>query len=300
VITFTSSTFYSRFGKINNIINAIWVLCAIIMIIIGIKRGYKGALLNIISMICILAAYFHDVIYWDNKILDSFGETIYIGLFLAILVQMLTQAGRIQEFHDKKTAAELSFLQAQIKPHFLYNTLNTFISISRYDPEKARNLLYDFSNYLRKSFDFKDLSQFVPLKDEIELAKAYTEIEKARHEEDVIVNFDVDEEINVNVPRLVLQPIIENAIKHGILPKGECGTVDISIKKINNKIVFEIKDNGVGIKEEKLKQIFKRDEKSRVGILNIERRLKKLYGKGLQINSKEGIGTEITWEIPII
>jgi sensor histidine kinase YesM len=256
-------------------------------------------MLNITSMFLILAFYIHDILYWDNKISDRFGEIIYIGLFLVILIQMLIQARRIQEFHDKKTAAELSFLQAQIKPHFLYNTLNTFISISRYDVEKARNLLCDFSIYLRRSFDFKDLSQFVPIKNEIELAMAYTEIEQARHEEYIVVNFDVDEDIDIDVPRLVLQPIIENAIKHGILPKGECGTINISIKKIENMIIFEVKDNGVGIKEEKLKQIFKQDEKSRVGILNIERRLKKLYGKGLQIKSKEGAGTNITWRIPI-
>ena len=139
--------------------------------------------MNVISMIIALAAYTHDILFWTNLIRNDFGEMFYLGLFLFIFIQMVIQAQRIKLFHDNEIAAELSFLQAQIKPHFLYNTLNTFVSISYFDMDKARSLLTDLSHYLRRSFDFKDLSQFVPLKNEIELAKAYVEIEKARFEE---------------------------------------------------------------------------------------------------------------------
>jgi two-component system LytT family sensor kinase len=299
IIAVTSPSFYSIFGHFIDLFDAVGALCAVIMVIIGIKNGKKDGWLNIASVFLMLVIYIHDNLYWENKISDGFGEIIYIGIFLIIFTQMVIQAKRIQIFNYKKTAAELSFLQAQIKPHFLYNTLNTFISISHYDVDKARNLLCDFSNYLRRSFDFKDLSQFVPLKNEIELAKAYAKIQKARYEERLEINFDIDEDIDIAVPRLVLQPIIENAINHGIFPKCEGGKVEVCIKIAGNTLNFQVKDDGVGMNEKKLREIFNNEEKAGIGLLNIQRRLKKLYRKGLNIKSELGVGTDITWQIPI-
>ena len=200
---------------------------------------------------------------------------------------------------DKAIVAEMAFLQAQIKPHFLYNALNTIISISRSDIKNARNLLIDFSDYLRKSFDFKDLSQFIPLKNELDLAKAYVEIEKARFEERLEVNFKLLGNLEVRVPVLMIQPLIENAIMHGILPQPEGGRVDVVIKKVEKSVLAIIKDNGIGMDEAKLKEILLDDQKKGVGLANIERRLKKFSGKGLEIKSKPGEGTEVILNIPI-
>ncbi|HPA54839.1 MAG TPA: histidine kinase [Bacillota bacterium] len=179
----TDPVFYSRTGYVCNMIEIVGYLCTVVIAAIGIRSGIKSGWMNIISMIIALAAYTHDILFWTNLIRNDFGEMFYLGLFLFIFIQMVIQAQRIKLFHDNEIAAELSFLQAQIKPHFLYNTLNTFVSMSYFDMDKARSLLTDLSHYLRRSFDFKDLSQFVPLKNEIELAKAYVEIEKARFEE---------------------------------------------------------------------------------------------------------------------
>ena len=179
----TDPAFYSRTGYVSNMIEIVGYLCTVVIVAIGIRSGIKSGWMNVISMIIALAAYTHDILFWTNLIRNDFGEMFYLGLFLFIFIQMVIQAQRIKLFHDNEIAAELSFLQAQIKPHFLYNTLNTFVSISYFDMDKARSLLTDLSHYLRRSFDFKDLSQFVPLKNEIELAKAYVEIEKARFEE---------------------------------------------------------------------------------------------------------------------
>ena len=179
----TDPAFYSRTGYVSNMIEIVGYLCTVVIVAIGIRSGIKSGWMNVISMIIALAAYTHDILFWTNLIRNDFGEMFYLGLFLFIFIQMVIQAQRIKLFHDNEIAAKLSFLQAQIKPHFLYNTLNTFVSISYFDMDKARSLLTDLSHYLRRSFDFKDLSQFVPLKNEIELAKAYVEIEKARFEE---------------------------------------------------------------------------------------------------------------------
>lgn len=206
---------------------------------------------------------------------------------------------QLKQSVDKSIASELAFLQAQIKPHFLYNAINTFVSISRYDIEQARKLLVDFSNYLRRSFDFKGLNQFVPLRNEIELVKAYLEIEKAQYEERLEVSFEVCDDKEVKVPILVLQPVIENAILHGILPRSEGGRIAVSIKMKGEMMSFTVKDNGVGMKLEKLENVLKHESGSGVGLSNIDNRLRKLYGKGLQINSIPGIGTEVTWYVPI-
>ena len=212
---------------------------------------------------------------------------------------MVIQAKRIKLFHENETAAELSFLQAQIKPHFLYNTLNTFVAISYYDMDKARSLLTEFSHYLRRSFDFKDLSQFVPLKNEIELAKAYSEIEKARFEERLEITFDVFEDLEVRVPTLILQPLIENAVIHGILPKTEGGRISISISQEVKFLIFRVKDNGIGMDAKKLLDVLRQGNRKGIGIGNINNRLRRLYGKGLDIKSSPGVGTEITWYIPL-
>jgi len=295
----TVPAFYSRTGHVSNMIEIAGYLCTVVIAAIGIRKGIKSGWMNVISMIIALAAYTHDILFWTNLIRNDFGEMFYLGLFLFIFIQMVIQAQRIKLFHDNEIAAELSFLQAQIKPHFLYNTLNTFVSISYFDMDKARSLLTDLSHYLRRSFDFKDLSQFVPLKNEIELAKAYVEIEKARFEERLEVVFEVPEDLEVNVPRLMLQPLIENAVIHGILPKQEGGKIDVLVKQEAKQLVFKVKDNGIGMDTKKLLNILRQEKRNSVGIANIDSRLKKLYGKGLKIESSLGTGTEVTWYIPL-
>lgn len=297
--TFTPTTFYTGLGHISNLFDIIGILCTVIIVAIGIKNGHKDGWLNIVSMVIVLVSYIHDDLYWTNAISSSFGEIIYIGLLLFVFIQMVIQAQRIRMYHDYKTAAELSFLQAQIKPHFLYNAINTFISVSRYDIDQARELLINFSNYLRRSFDFKDLDQFVPLKNEIELAKAYIDIEKARFEERLDVNFEICDDLEVKVPILMLQPVIENAVNHGILSKPEGGRIDVSVKEEGRMLVFFVYDNGVGMDLKNENGIIKRGFGSGVGLFNIDSRLKKLYGKGLKIASSPGLGTEVTWCIPI-
>ena len=206
---------------------------------------------------------------------------------------------QLKQSVDKSIASELAFLQAQIKPHFLYNAINTFISISRYDGEQARKLLVDFSNYLRHSFDFKGLSQVVPLKQEIELVKAYLDIEKAQHEERLEVILSYPDDLEVKVPILVLQPVVENAILHGILPKREGGRIEVSIERDKEVLSFTVKDDGVGMEEDRLKKLYTDESEGGVGLSNIDSRLKKLYGKGLQISSRQNVGTQVTWVIPL-
>lgn len=241
----------------------------------------------------------HDVLYHNNIISSGSGEFSTVGFLIFLFLNAIILARQFKASMDKARVSELAFLQAQIKPHFLYNALNTFVSISRYDVDKARNLITEFGNYLRRSFDFKDLSQLAPLKNELELVRAYLEIEKARFEERIEVAYDLPDDLEVRVPILMLQPIVENAVIHGILPKDEGGHIEICIKRDDTALHFKVKDNGIGIEPEKKDNIFKREFGSGVGLSNIDGRLRKLYGKGLQIITIRGVGTEVTWCVPI-
>lgn len=195
--------------------------------------------------------------------------------------------------------AEMAFLQAQIKPHFLYNALNTIISFCWTDPEKAGQLLFALSNYLRGTFNFKNMNPFVTLEEELEFLQSYIALEKARFEEKLTVTMDISIPLNVMIPTLLIQPLVENAIKHGILPLPNGGTVNLSIGQQHNELIITIADNGVGIPPEKLRDITNDTITGSVGLTNINRRLKRIYGHGIDVTSHLSEGTVVTVRVPM-
>jgi sensor histidine kinase YesM len=299
IYTFTSPDFYGGLALITNYFEMAWFANLAIIVCIGVWKKKKGAWLNFASVFIALISYIFDVLTLANQVRFDIPQTRLYGILLLVFIQMLIQAGRIKVYQEQIVSSELAFLQSQIKPHFLYNALNVIISVSRDDTERSRDLLVEFSNYLRRSFDFKDISQFTLLKNEIELANSYVEIEKARFEERLEVSFDFLDQQDYQVPVLVLQPIIENAIVHGILTKPEGGKVEVSIKQVDCYLEFCVKDNGVGFDVSKLLLSHSKGVRKGVGIRNISERLKKMYGKGLSIVSNQGIGTEVKWTISL-
>jgi len=200
---------------------------------------------------------------------------------------------------DKARAAEVAFLQAQIKPHFLFNVLNTISYFCDTDPEKAGVLINELANYLRQSFDFKNLDMFVPLEKEISLVNSYLEIEKARFGEELTVEFNIDHNIHTDIPPLSIQPLVENAIRHGLRKKSGRGTVSISVQPASEGVTVTVSDNGRGISADRLDKLLGPDNQTGVGLRNIDARLKRLYGKGLSIRSEVGKGTVISFTIPL-
>lgn len=199
---------------------------------------------------------------------------------------------------DRAMAAEVAFMQAQIKPHFLFNTLNAISSFCDSDPDYAQRLIDDFSNYLRQSFDFKSLETFVPLERELSLVGSYVEIEKARFGDKLLMSFDIDPEIKITIPMLSIQPLVENAISHGLRKKGGVGTVTISVKKMPEGVQVAVEDDGQGIPPDRLAALLTPEAGRGIGLWNIDRRLKKFYGKGLAIESAPGKGTRVTYTVP--
>jgi signal transduction histidine kinase len=196
---------------------------------------------------------------------------------------------------------EMAFLQAQIKPHFLYNALNVIIATCAVNPDKATDLLIELSHYLRGSFDFQNRDQLVPLAKELELVESYVHLEQARFEERLVVHYDIDPDVRLYLPPLSIQPLVENAIRHGVMERAAGGTVNLGVTRENEHIVIVVQDDGVGIPPERLAQVSsgRTEGPGGVGLQNINRRLLSLYGQGLEIQSHTGKGTLIRFRIPV-
>lgn len=209
--------------------------------------------------------------------------------------QLLNQNGLLEA---AAKASELAFLNAQIKPHFLYNTLNIIVSYCEIDASKARDLIISLSKYLRGILDFDNLESKASLKRELELIDAYVTLEKARFQGlDVCYNIDVD--MDILIPTIILQPLVENAIIHGIYKNVAKGTVWIEAVEVGDKIKLTVKDNGIGMTKEQIDGIFERPASNgSIGLYNVNSRLLKTYGSGLTIESQLDKGTEISMILP--
>ncbi|WP_312110783.1 ATP-binding protein [Brevibacillus reuszeri] len=198
--------------------------------------------------------------------------------------------------------AEIAFLRSQIKPHFLFNALNSIAALCMDEPQKAEELTLQLSDYLRGSFDFRQLDSLTTIENELSLVNAYIMIEKARFGSRLQVEYDIEANLELQLPPLILQPLVENAIRHGLMSNFRGGTVKIVIKQRSDDMVsFTVEDDGCGMSDEKVEEIMLTDvRKKGVGLWNISQRIKLLYGKRLRIESKEGTGTKISFDIPAL
>ncbi|MFC5471299.1 ATP-binding protein [Cohnella suwonensis] len=226
---------------------------------------------------------------------DFLGKPVEAGELRARIWTLLEMKTSVSEL----ISSEMAFLQAQIKPHFLFNALTTIMSVSYTDVGKAQMLLGELSQYLRSSFDFQNRERLVPIRKELELVEAYLNIEKARFGERLQTICEVDGSVNSLIPPLVIQPIVENAVRHGVMEQTNGGTVRISVTEEEDAVVIVVADDGKGISEETLAALKEqRGGLGGVGLTNIERRLRGLYGTGLKFESVQGRGTKVTIRIP--
>jgi sensor histidine kinase YesM len=192
---------------------------------------------------------------------------------------------------------EAAWLQSQIQPHFLFNTLNAVIALSDIDLERMRNLLHAFADYLRTSFDFQNAEQMISLDHELDLVRAYLWIEQERFGDRLEVIWEVDEELQLEIPPLSIQPIVENAVRHGISKQPDGGKLWIRIRNEGQYVEISVTDNGTGMDRNTLEHLLDKHQERRsgIGLLNTNQRLKQLYGRGLHIHSAIGHGTTVTF-----
>ncbi|HIF9219132.1 TPA: LytS/YhcK type 5TM receptor domain-containing protein [Photobacterium damselae] len=227
-----------------------------------------------------------------NQVKPSLRE-MAIGLSQLISTQM--EVSRIDQLRTMASKAEFSALQSKINPHFLFNALNAISTLVRIRPDQARELIANLADFLRYNLDHTD--ELIDIQEELQQVKDYVAIEQARFGNKLSVNFDIDD-VHNKIPALLLQPLVENAILHGIQPSAKPGQVSILVKRLlTDEVQVTIEDTGVGIKPEVITKLRNGNmESHRIGLQNVHQRLLLLYGEGLEIVSDKH-GTKMSFII---
>jgi len=222
---------------------------------------------------------------------------------LAVLFSTQLELEDIQIQARMLAYAEIRRLQAQINPHFLFNSLNTIASFCRTRPDRARELILDLSSYMRRNLD--QSKGYITVHEELEQVEAYLAIEQARFGDRVSYRLHVGEGCdNWPIPALVIQPVVENAVKHGITPQETGGTVTVSIDCDAALLTVRVVDDGVGMSDETVSRLYNPEELAAagegIGVRNTIHRLQRIYGPScrMAIESVQGRGTEVSFSIP--
>lgn len=225
------------------------------------------------------------------------------GSGLGMLFSTQLEVAELEARSQLVAEAELRALQAQINPHFLFNAINTIVSFCRTDSEKARKLLLQLGDFFRMNLQSGE--KFVTLKEECVHVRSYLAIEQARFSDRLQVEENIEEgALSYRLPGLTLQPLVENALKHGVYPGKGLGVIQILAWLEPENLVIQVKDNGVGISLDKLEQIRQGVQISTtglgIGVHNVSQRLRYAYHNQAQfrIDSTLGEGTTVTLTIP--
>ncbi len=224
---------------------------------------------------------------------------VELALGLAQILSTQIELGKIEYQKELVSRSELKALQAQINPHFLFNALNTISSMIRTKPDEAKLVVNHLGQYFRNNLN-SNLND-IPLIEEVENVKSYIAIEKARFGDRLNVVYDIPDNIDCDLPALIIQPLVENAVKHGICNSLKGGSVEIIARNKPKHTHILVRDNGVGMEDKLISYLLSEEEVTdRIGIRNVNERLKNKYGDpyGLQIFSRLGEGTQVNIYIP--
>jgi two-component system LytT family sensor kinase len=266
----------------------------------------------------ILHSSIYGVVYWlvDPTLYDryptfvpylrsSFFSGLYIGLIIYAVIVVSAQAyySNLHVAAEEKKAlslktelvqAQLHALKMQLQPHFLFNTLNSISSLVLTDPSQAYTMIAQLGDFLRLTLEYSE-DQMVFLHEELRFLRSYLEIEQTRFSDRLAIIFDIEDEVlGAVVPHLVLQPVVENSIKHGIAKRKEAGTIEIRAKRSGDMLCLYINDNGPGIS-------LNEENRCGTGISNIRSRLAHLYGKSFtfDLTAENGGGTKVVLVLPL-
>ena len=232
-----------------------------------------------------------DQYYYDVTVTELDNDK---GISLGWMAQIYDVTERKKE----SISSESAFLRAQIKPHFLFNALNVIAVLCRVDPEKARELILDLSSYMRHSFDLRNLEKYIPFEEELDFIKAYVRIEEARFKDRLNMVYEIDDTQGLRLPPLLLQPLVENAIRHGIRKSKTGRIVTLRVKNLREHYLIEVEDDGDGMTPKQTEMVLRKQNTGGVGLYNIQKRLEMLYGTQLSIESNPSAGTKVTMLLP--
>jgi two-component system LytT family sensor kinase len=237
--------------------------------------------------------------YGSSHTITDADERVARGI--ARVFGVYLELGELDARASLVTRAELNALRAQISPHFLFNTLTTIAALTRVDGNQAHDLILDFAEFFRETLSKRE--ELVTLGDELQYVERYVRFESLRLGDRLTVEYDIDENaLGVLVPVLALQPLVENAIIHGIAPKGGPGTLRISARPERGGFEVSVSDDGVGIREPNQTHGHSGEDRASMGVAanNIHHRLTGIFGvgSGLRIRRREGAGTTAGFWVP--
>ncbi|GED08133.1 sensor histidine kinase [Cellulosimicrobium cellulans] len=209
------------------------------------------------------------------------------------------ELGELEASRTALAQAELRALRAQISPHFVYNALGAIASFISTDPERARDLVLDFADFTR--YSFRGRGDFTTLADELRSIHSYVELERARFGERLAVTLQIaPESLTTVIPFLSVQPLVENAVRHGLEPRERGGTIVITARDEGTQTEITVEDDGVGMDPSVVRELLTSRGSEHVGLRNVDRRVRQLYGDdhALDIETAPGSGTLVRLRVP--
>ena len=282
------------------------VLCTVLMVCcVGelLKTVPKGRRLVLISGVLLPGAILLDLIGVGESILcrGMCSKALFIALFVVHIIAAARgivinhqAAIRAKRLEKELEESRISVMLSQIQPHFLYNVLGTIRSLCRKEPEQAWVALGDFSKYLQGNMSALKNNRLIHFDSELRHIETYLKLEKLRLEEKLSILYDVQAR-DFMLPPLTVQPLVENAVKHGIFNKPGGGTVVLRSRQEADSIIISVEDNGIGFDPEV--PVRQSEEHAHVGLVNVRSRLEKMVGGQMTIHSAPGKGTTVTVRI---
>ena len=261
---------------------------------------YFGAILPLVSFG--VDVIMTDLGLWKGGVSSRYIFTVFFVVAMVVVLKVIPNGinalSKAKELETEKivlnaelTESRISTMMSQIRPHFIYNTLGSIEQLCIIDPSKAGELVHNFAKYLRGNFGELDNPKPILMSQEMEHVRHYISIENVRFP-DMTFSFEMNSD-DFHIPALTIQPIVENAIKHGLMKLSKGGTIRVVSYETESHYCVSVEDDGVGFDTDVLL-----DERKHVGIRNIRGRLKTMVNGTLEIESRVGIGTTVLIKIP--
>ena len=261
---------------------------------------YIGLILPLISFI--VDVIMTDLGLWKGGVSSEYVFVIFFVVAMVVVLRVIPNGinalSKAKELETEKivlnaklTESRVSTMMSQIRPHFIYNTLGSIEQLCSIDPPKAGELVHNFAKYLRGNFGELDNPKPILMSQEMEHVRHYISIENVRFP-DMTFSFEMSSD-DFHIPALTVQPIVENAIKHGLMKLSKGGTIRVVSYETDTHYCVSVEDDGVGFDTNELS-----DDRNHVGIRNIRGRLKAMVNGTLEIESTEGVGTKVLIKIP--
>lgn len=251
------------------------------------KLSHKTFIAFLIHLLPLLVTIIYHAIFTDFLTVGIGFAISALAMLGVILFDQVEQSLNQQKEIARQRA---SILMLQMRPHFICNTMTSIYYLCDQDPQKAKQVTLDFTTYLRKNFTAVAGDKLIPFSEELAHARAYLAVEEAQFEDRLFVDYDTPH-THFSLPPLTLQPLVENAVKHGMDPDGEALRIVIRTRKTDAGSEVVVEDNGAGFEQP-------RDNEPHTALANIEQRLALMCGGSMTIAAREGGGTVVTVRVP--